>query len=153
MRSILYALAILLALAAPAAADSFDDASAAYDRGDYSTALRIWRPMAERGLAKAQHSLGYMYYRGQGVPRDPSPASRLDSEAFAALRRTLGEVFADAVVVPSLGLGGTDARHFHPLSADVYRVSPLHLDRHSLVLIHGTNERVAVDSLPDAVRF
>ena len=43
---------------------------AAYQRGDYATAIRKLRPLAEQGNAKAQYSLGVMYDKGLGVPQD-----------------------------------------------------------------------------------
>ncbi len=39
-------------------------------RGDYPTALRELRPLAEQGVAEAQFLLGVMYHYGQGVPQD-----------------------------------------------------------------------------------
>jgi hypothetical protein len=39
-------------------AGPFDDAGAACQRGDYETALRLLRPLAERGDNYAQFSLG-----------------------------------------------------------------------------------------------
>jgi len=42
----------------------------AYKEGDYPTALREWRPLAEQGDANAQSNLGVMYEKGQGVPQD-----------------------------------------------------------------------------------
>jgi len=42
----------------------------AYNSGDYSTALKEWRPLAEQGNADAQLNLGYMYTKGQGVFQD-----------------------------------------------------------------------------------
>jgi len=46
----------------------------AYDQGDYSTALKEWRPLAEQGDATAQKLLGLMYGLGEGVPQDYSQA-------------------------------------------------------------------------------
>ena len=34
---------------------------AAYNRGDFSAALREWRPLAEQGNARAQYNLRLMY--------------------------------------------------------------------------------------------
>ena len=48
----------------------FEDATAAYERGDYATAFRLMKPLAEKGDAKAQHNLGVMYDYGRGVPQD-----------------------------------------------------------------------------------
>ena len=43
----------------------------AYNRGDYTTALREWAPLAKQGDADAQYNLGLMYNgNGQGVPQD-----------------------------------------------------------------------------------
>ena len=35
-------------------------------RGDYATALRLWRPLADQGDASAQYNLGVMYAKGRG---------------------------------------------------------------------------------------
>jgi len=57
-------------------AGPLEDAWTAYERGEYATALRIWRPRAERGVAVAQNNLGLMYYNGQGVPQDYGEAAK-----------------------------------------------------------------------------
>ena len=44
--------------------------SASYEKGDYETALREFKPLAEQGGAYAQYNLGQMYRRGQGVPHN-----------------------------------------------------------------------------------
>ena len=51
-------------------ADEFEDSIAAYDRGDYPTAVRLLRPLAEQGNAQAQNGLGAMYHNGKGVTQD-----------------------------------------------------------------------------------
>ncbi len=48
----------------------------AYESGDYATALRIFRQLADQGHGKAQFHLGYMYNKGQGVPQDYPVAVR-----------------------------------------------------------------------------
>jgi uncharacterized protein len=59
----------IVGLAAPAWAD-FNAGEKAYHRGDYATALREWRPLAEQGHAAAQYSLGLLYANGQSVAKD-----------------------------------------------------------------------------------
>src|SRR2546425_8860205 len=49
---------------------------AAYNRGDYSTALKEFRPLADQGDAEAQTYLGGMYADGTGVPQDYKEAIR-----------------------------------------------------------------------------
>ncbi len=67
-------------LTAPAWAGS-DEALAAYARGDYATAVREWRPLAEQGVAEAQFYLGLMYDNGQGVPQDYAKAHEIDASS------------------------------------------------------------------------
>ncbi|MGU9957028.1 MAG: hypothetical protein ACNYPI_05120 [Arenicellales bacterium WSBS_2016_MAG_OTU3] len=65
-------LALLLASIGISYAD-FDAGEAAYERHDYATALREFRPLAEQGNAEAQNILSSMYYIGQGVARTTKP--------------------------------------------------------------------------------
>jgi TPR repeat protein len=48
----------------------FEDGQEAYKSGDYETALKLWRPLAEKGFANALQNLGIMYAWGTGVPQD-----------------------------------------------------------------------------------
>jgi uncharacterized protein len=51
-------------------AGPYEDGNSAYERNDYATALRLWRPLAEKGSASAQYNLGVIYGKGQGVAQD-----------------------------------------------------------------------------------
>lgn len=71
------AFAMLLALGtAPARADAFADATAAYQRGDYETAFRLTKGLAERGDAVAQYQLGTMYLNGEGTRQNAAEATK-----------------------------------------------------------------------------
>ena len=50
-------------------AGPWEDGMAAYNRGDYTPAIQLFRPLAAKGNAKAQHLIGVMYHRGEGVAR------------------------------------------------------------------------------------
>src|SRR5688572_26772174 len=52
-----------------AASNPFDDALAAYERGDYVHAMKLFRQLAERGHPWAQRRVGFMYEQGKGVPQ------------------------------------------------------------------------------------
>ncbi len=72
MRALRGVIVLVLALALPAhvlAAD-FQAGWTAYARGDYKTALKEWRLLAEQGDPDAQYYLGRMYDRRIGVPED-----------------------------------------------------------------------------------
>lgn len=66
---ILATLVLVTTFAAPVWA-GFDEGMAAYERGDYSTTLKEWRPLAEQGDPTAEHHLGWLYVIGRGVPQD-----------------------------------------------------------------------------------
>ena len=51
-----------------------EDGAAAYNRGDYATARRLWLPLAEGGNADAQTMLGIIYEGGHGVSQDYAAA-------------------------------------------------------------------------------
>jgi TPR repeat protein len=70
------ALALTLALALPAAAQDYKSARAAMKSGDYAAALRNLKPLAEKGMSMAQHDLGVLYSKGQGVTRNDAVAAR-----------------------------------------------------------------------------
>src|SRR5262252_3119408 len=46
----------------------------AWQRADYSAAVAIWRPLAEKGDADAAFNLGQAYRLGRGVPVSLSAA-------------------------------------------------------------------------------
>jgi TPR repeat protein len=54
---------------------------AAYHRQAYVKAANIFGPLADKGNAKAQTYLGFMYASGWGVPQDFETAARWHEEA------------------------------------------------------------------------
>ena len=52
------------------ASADFQKGFTAYFSGDYATALREWKPLAEQGHISAQYGLGLMYRDGNGVPKN-----------------------------------------------------------------------------------
>lgn len=81
----------------------FDEGLAAARRGDYVTALREFRPLAERGDANAQYRLGSMYGGGLGVPQDYTEAVRWWRKAaehgFAEAQLILGAAYREGLGV------------------------------------------------------
>jgi TPR repeat protein len=55
-------------------AGPWEDGMAAYNRGDYLPAIRLFRPLAEKGNPKAQSVIGVMYRKGEGVARSSARA-------------------------------------------------------------------------------
>jgi hypothetical protein len=76
-----------------AAAGPLEDGRAAYKRGDFAEAMRLWRPLAEQGNNDAQVDLASLYLNGNGAPQDYTQA--LIWERKAADR---GNVFPQAAL-------------------------------------------------------
>ena len=57
---ILPVLLLTLLVASPAFSADFQKGLTAYQSGDYATALREWRPLAEQGDEIAQTSVGWI---------------------------------------------------------------------------------------------
>ena len=64
-----FAFALVLALVVPELAHTRSAGEGAYRTGDYPRAARKIVPAAERGDARAQAYLGFMYQYGRGVPQ------------------------------------------------------------------------------------
>lgn len=67
---------IALAAAAPNAHADFAAGVAAFRDGDFESAYKEWRPLAERGNAAAQHNLGTLYNYGLGLDEDLVEAAK-----------------------------------------------------------------------------
>ncbi len=74
MKSLITTLLLAITLSSTAFGDDFIDGFEAAKKGDFKTAMKLWRPMAEQGDTDAQYILGVMYDRGDGVPEDDKQA-------------------------------------------------------------------------------
>ena len=90
---------ILAPIAGDAVAEPHEDALAAWRRGDYATAYRLWSPIADQGAPDAQFYLGFMNEYGQGVPRNSVEAIKWYRKAadqhHAVAQFSLGIMYAN----------------------------------------------------------
>ena len=79
------------------------------------------------------------------------PVSSVDTQGYKAISAAIKKVFPEVVVAPSLLIATTDTGHYADLTKNIYRFHPyrMHIDDSSG--IHGTNERIAVQSIIDGV--
>src|SRR4029450_3665784 len=95
---------LISSLATPVAAGPFEDAAAAYGKGDYATALQLFRPLADQGTARAQAVLGVMYANGQGVPKSDTEAMKwyqlAADQGDAGAQTALGVIYTNGQGVP-----------------------------------------------------
>lgn len=116
MKRIIAVFAIVLALgcAQPAFA-GFEDGLAAARRGDYASALREWRRLAEKDHSGALFNLGLMYANGQGVERNLEWAVSLFRQAAE-----LGHAYAQMNYAVALK-AGKGVKQNHDESAKWFR--------------------------------
>ncbi len=88
-----------------------------------------------------------------GFLTNPSPVSRIDSDAYKTLEKTIRSVFPESVVVPGLVGGGTDGRYFYEISDDVYRFYPIRLSPNSLTRFHGIDEKINKENYKEIIEF
>jgi uncharacterized protein len=119
LRPILIAIALSLAIVAPASGQDFQQGLEAHRRGDYDTALHEFRPLAEQGNALAQRFLGRLYELGNGVPKNGTEALRWyrlaaeQGDAFA--QYSLGKIFGKGQLVRQ---DDTEAVRWYRLAAE-----------------------------------
>ena len=96
-----------------------DAGTGAYQKGRYETALRLLRPLAEQGDARAQSTVALMYYHGRGVRQDDAEAVKWfrlaadQGDAYAQFN--LGVMYGEGQGVPK---DDTQAAEWYRLAAD-----------------------------------
>jgi TPR repeat protein len=102
--SLLLAILYLLGTSSFAAADPFDDASAAYERGDYDQGIKLFHQLAAQGHQWAQRRLGLIYAEGKGVPQDYQEAVKwyrlAAAQGYAPAEYSLGVAYEKGQGVP-----------------------------------------------------
>jgi hypothetical protein len=87
---------LLLAAAVPALAD-FQAGLDAFQKGDYTTAAKEWRPLADDGDPGSQFNLGLLYLDGHGVPQSSAEAvswfRRAAEQDYAPAQHNLGAMY------------------------------------------------------------
>lgn len=100
----------------------FDEGKEAYERGDFVTAVKEWRSLAEQGDPNAQGLLGVSYEKGKGVPQDYQQAAkwfRLAADQGHPLAQlNLGWLYARGTGVPQ---DFVQARQWYEKAAAVQR--------------------------------
>jgi TPR repeat protein len=113
------AIILLFSFVLPVTAGPLEDGVAAFDRGDYSTAEAILRPLADHGGAEAQYFLGSMYYEGHEVPRRHVVAAqwyrKAAKQGYRSAQAALGEMYFGGYGVPQ---SNAKAMHWWRKAAD-----------------------------------
>ena len=73
--AVAWSLLAISAIIAGTPEEDFRTGLSAFNSGDYATAMRLWRPLADGNDARSQAGVGFMYHRGLGVETDDAQAA------------------------------------------------------------------------------
>lgn len=94
----------LLLLSSALVQAGFDEGLVAADKGDYQTAFKEWKPLAEQGYASAQYNLGIMYDNGQGIAQNYTQAlywyNKAAEQGHASAQYNLAQMYRMGQGVP-----------------------------------------------------
>ena len=87
---------LFLILALTFGCSKIDDPKMAFAQGDFETAFKLWKPLAQTGDPEAENYLGVHYYTGLGVKRDYAKALQWYESAarkgFPSAQRHYGDM-------------------------------------------------------------
>ena len=149
-KRMLAGLAVVSTMVGAPLAGPFEDGVAAYERGEYGTAFRLWRQFAEQGYPLAQYNLALLYEKGQGIAQDSSEAVKWYRQAAE------GGVAAAQVNLAVRYARGEGVARDNLEAAKWYRLAAEQGDafaQSSLGTMHAAGEGVAQDYVEAAKWF
>ena len=84
---------------------------------------------------------------------EPSKVSNPESPEFNIIHKTINEIFGDVVVAPGMILATTDSRHYQKIAKNIYRFMPIKMTLDDLSMVHGSNEKISIDSFITMIHF
>ncbi len=85
--------------------------------------------------------------------KEASSFSSTESRAFKIIGELCKALEPNAIVAPYLVMGGTDSYHYEPICDNILRYAPFRVDIPLLRCTHGTNERLPIACMEDALVF
>lgn len=83
---------------------------------------------------------------------NPSLKSPIGDE-FKVIQRTIGEIFPETIVVPSVFVARADSWYFYKISENVYNFSPVIYTEKDVERLHGIDERISIEGYKNQIRF
>jgi uncharacterized protein len=105
IRAILIGALLAVSMGGPAKAGQLEDGEAAYFKHDYAEAIRLLRPLADKGSVTAEIRLASIYFwGGHGVRPDPTQAAvwyrKAADQGNALAQAHLGLIYEHGYGVP-----------------------------------------------------
>ncbi len=104
MKTLVFIFCLAMLQAVYAESTDEDEGWAAFQRGDYTAALKAWLPYAENGDPGIQGNIAYLYSSGLGVPQDFGEALkwnlRAAEQGYHSAQHAVGQAYATGEGVP-----------------------------------------------------
>ena len=84
---------------------------------------------------------------------EPSPVSPVDVYGFKTIHKTIRQVYPEALVAPTMLIGGTDSRKYIEVSKNIYNFAPIVVTSEDLARIHGIDERIKIEDFTRGISF
>lgn len=84
---------------------------------------------------------------------NPSIESDTECAQWNALCSAINKTWPDIIVSPYLMMACSDSRHYCSITDKVYRFSGMYMSKADRAMIHGTDEKISVDTLLETVQF
>ncbi|MDR2648070.1 MAG: M20/M25/M40 family metallo-hydrolase [Oscillospiraceae bacterium] len=106
-------------------------------------ARRIFEKLAKKHDVECELVVGW----------DASPPVPVTNPEYQYIAKTIESTIPDAAVVPFIEMGATDSRHMPQLTDCALRFTPFRLTQEQMRRMHGDDENIDIDTLPEGVAF
>lgn len=83
---------------------------------------------------------------------EPSVVASASNRGFSDLVSVTQAVYPNAIITPGLTIAATDSR-FYARMTDAYRFNPMIITNEDIAGFHGTNEKISIENMVNAVKF
>lgn len=84
---------------------------------------------------------------------DPVPEAEMENEAYSILSSAAYETVENVVVLPNLVTVTTDSKYMNDITDNIYRLSPMVLNKENISTIHSQNEAISLESYGTVISF
>ncbi|MPN43481.1 hypothetical protein SDC9_191041 [bioreactor metagenome] len=87
------------------------------------------------------------------VATAPTKISRTNSEAYRKVESAARNTLRNLKIVPYMTTVTTDSRFYEPITDGIFRFVPFRSVQEDISGMHGTNERLKLESLMEGITF
>lgn len=94
-----------------------------------------------------------VHLRFYGKHYNPTPVAPINGFGYNALIQSIEKTYNNTVIIPSLVIATTDARHYTEISDAIYRFLPARFSNSNISSLHGINECISTHDYDETIGF